>query len=79
MSPTFKQFLQDKTVNTDKNKAYYQWYCVERKRAFYNQAILKQKIYKNILTRWSGMDYSPGIRFETSLANMEKSKITQKI
>ena len=34
----------------------------------------KTKIYENILARRSGMDYSPGIQFQTSLINMEKAK-----
>ena len=31
-------------------------------------------IYKNILSRQSVVDYSPGIRFETSLVNMDEAK-----
>ena len=36
--------------------------------------MIKQQIYKNILARRSGMDYSPGIQFQTSLVNMDKAK-----
>ena len=43
-------------------------------RAFHNQAMMKQQIYENMLVRQSGMDYSPGIQFQTSLINMEESK-----
>ena len=56
ITPTSKQFLQDEKLNTDKNKAYYQWYYVKIMRAFHKQAIMKQKTYKNILVRKSGMD-----------------------
>ena len=35
---------------------------------------MKQQIYENILARRSGMDYSPGIQFQTSLINMEDTK-----
>ena len=34
---------------------------------------MKKKIYEDILVRISGTYYSPGIRFETSLVNMDKS------
>ena len=71
MSPTFKQFLQAKTVNAEKN-IYYQQYNVKIMIAFHKQAMMKQKIYENILARRSGMDYSPVICFETSIFNMEK-------
>ena len=43
-------------------------------RALHNQAMIKQQIYENIFARLSGMDYSPGIPFQTSLINMEKAK-----
>ena len=43
-------------------------------RAFHNQAMMKQKIYKNILARRSGVDYSPGIHFQTSLVDMDEAK-----
>ena len=35
---------------------------------------MKQQIYDNMLARRSGMDYSPGIPFQTSLINMEEAK-----
>ena len=57
---TFKQLLQPKTLNTEKNKSYYQRYDVKRLRAFHKQAIMKEN-YNNMLARQSGMDYSPGI------------------
>ena len=71
---TFKQFLQDKTLNSGKNKSYYQQWNVKRLRAFHKQAMIKQKICKNILESKSGMDYSPGIQFQTSLINMDEAK-----
>ena len=77
MIPNFKQFLQVKTVNTDK-KSYYQWYDVKIIRALHKQAIMKHKIYENILARQSGMYYIPGIRFQTSLFDMDKSKALTK-
>ena len=71
---TSKHFLQAETINADMNKSYYQRYYVKRMRAFHKQAIMKQQIYKNIIARRSGMDYSPGIQFQTSLINMEEAK-----
>ena len=41
MIPKFKQFLQAETVNSEKNKSYYQQYNVKRMRAFHNQAMMK--------------------------------------
>ena len=70
ITQTFKQFLQAQTINADKNKSYYQKYDVKQLRAFHNQAMIKQPIYKNILVRRSGVDYSPWIQFQTSLINM---------
>ena len=35
---------------------------------------MKQQIYDNMLARRSGMDYSQGIKFQTSLVNMEEAK-----
>ena len=43
-------------------------------RAFHIQEMMKQQIYDNILARQSGVDYSPGIHFQTSLVNMGESK-----
>ena len=71
---TFKQFLQDKTLNAEKNKSYDQQYNVKRLRAFHNQAMMKQKYYENTLARRSGMDYIPGIKFQKSLINTEEAK-----
>ena len=79
MSPTLKTFLQYKTVNARKNKSYYQRYYVKIMRASHKQAIMKQRIYKNIIERQSRMDYSPGICFETILVNMYKAKALTKI
>ena len=36
--------------------------------------MIKQQIYKSILARRSGMDYIPGMQFQKSLINMDKSK-----
>ena len=71
---TFEQFLQAETLNDNKNKSYYQGYDVKRLRAFHKQAMIKQKIYDNMLARRSGMDYSQGIQFQTSLVKMEETK-----
>ena len=43
-------------------------------RDFHKQAIIKQQIYDNMLARRSGMDYSQGIQFETSIINMEEAQ-----
>ena len=67
MSPTFKQFLKEKTVNSKKKDIHYQQYNVKISRAFHKQLITKQQIYENILARQSGVDYSPVIRFKTSI------------
>ena len=69
---TFKQFLQSETLNVDKNKSYYQLYDVKRLRAFHKQAMMEQNIYKKMFARRGGMDYSPGIQFQTSLINVEE-------
>ena len=71
---TFKQFLKAETLNTKKNKSYYQWYDVKQPRAFHKQAMFKQQIYDNILARWSGVDYSQGIKFETSIINIKEAQ-----
>ena len=73
-SSTFEQFLQAETLNAKKNKSYYQQYDVKRLIAFHKQAMIKQQIYDNMLARRSGMDYSQGIQFQTSLTNMEEAK-----
>ena len=41
-------------------------------RAFHIQEMMKQKIYDNILARQCGVDYSPGIHFETFLSTWKK-------
>ena len=74
ITQTFKQFLQSETVNAEKKKSYYQRYDVKRLIAFHKQATMKQNIYENMLARRSGMDYIPGIQFQTSLINMEEAK-----
>ena len=75
----FEHFLQSETLNAKKNKSHYQQYNVKRLRAFHKQAMIKQKIYNNMLARRSGMDYSQGIQFQTSLINMEEAqKLTMK-
>ena len=73
-TPTFKQFLQSETLNINKNKSYYQQYDVKIPGAFHKQVMIKQNIYENILSKKSGMDYSPGIQFQTSLINMDEGK-----
>ena len=50
-SSTFEQFLQAETLNTKKNKSYYQRYEVSQLRAFHKQAMIKQQIYNNMLVR----------------------------
>ena len=71
---TFEQFLKAETLNTEKNKSYYQQYDVKQLRAFHKQAMIKQQIYHTMLARQNGMDYSPGIQFETGIINMEEEK-----
>ena len=71
---TFKHFLQAESLNAEKNKSYYQLYDLKQQRAFRKQAMMKQQIYENMLARRIGMDYSPGIQFQTSLIYMYKAK-----
>ena len=73
-SSTFEQLFQAETLNDKKNNSYYQRYDVKRLRFFHKQAMIKQKIYDNMLASRSGMDYSQGIHFQTSLVNMEEAK-----
>ena len=54
-TPTFEQFLQAEILNNEKNKLYYQRYNVKRLRALHKQAMIKQQIYYNMLSRKSGM------------------------
>ena len=70
---TSEHFLQAGTLNTNKNKSYYQRYDVKRLRAFHKKAMFKKYIYNNILARRSGMDYSQAIQFQTSIINMEEA------
>ena len=73
---TFEQFFQAETLNSEKKKSYYQQYDVKRLRAFHKQAMITQKIYNNMLARRSGMDYSPWIKFETSIIKMKEAQET---
>ena len=70
-TPTFKQFSQSETLDAKKNKLYYQQYDVKWLWAFHKQAMTKQQIYDNMIASRSGMYYSPGIQFQTSLINMK--------
>ena len=74
ITPTFENFLQSSTINAGKNKSYYQLCGGKRLRALHKQAMIKQQIYDNMLARRSGMEYSPGIQFETSIINMEEAQ-----
>ena len=47
-------------------------------RSFHKQAMMKQKIYENILARQSGVDYSPRIRFEKLLSTWNKQNHSQR-
>ena len=58
---TFEQFLQAETLNTKKNKSYYQQYDVKQLWAFHKQAMIKQQIYNIMLARQSEMDNIQGI------------------
>ena len=71
---TFERLLQAETLNTEKNKSYYQLYDVKGLRAFHKQAMIKQQIHDSMLARRSGMDYSQGIQFEISIINMEEAQ-----
>ena len=73
-SSTFEHFLQAETLKAKKNKSYYQGYDVKQLIAFHKQAMIKQQIYDNMFARQSGMDYSQGIHFQTSLVNTEEAK-----
>ena len=70
----FKHFFQSKIPNAEKNKSYYQQYSVTRPGAFHKEAMMKQQIYENMLARRSGVDYSPGMQFQSSLFEMEETK-----
>ena len=43
-------------------------------RALYKQEMIRHKIYDIIFVGQSGMDNSPGIRFEISIVDFEESK-----
>ena len=43
-TPTFKQFLQAKTLNAEKYKSYDQQYDLKQLRAFHKQVIIEQQI-----------------------------------
>ena len=73
-TPTLTDFLQAETLNVEKKKSYYQRYDVKRLRAFHKQTMIKQQLYDNMLARRSGMDYSAGILFQTSIINMEQAQ-----
>ena len=73
-SSTFEHFLQAETLIANKNTSYYQQYELKRLRAFHKQAMIKQQIYDNMLARRSGMNYSQGIQFQTSIINVEEAK-----
>ena len=73
-TPTLTDFLQAETINAEKKKTYYQRYDVKRLRAFHNQAMIKQQVYDNMLARPSGMEYSAGILFQTSIINMKQAQ-----
>lgn len=78
ISPTFKQLLQAKIINTKKNKAYYPQYYVKIIIALHKEAVIKQHIYEKILARKTGVYYSPIICFKKSLVDMDKSKALPK-
>ena len=73
-TPTLTDFLQAETLNAEKENAYYQQYNVKRLRAFHKQAMIKRQLYDNMLARLSGMDYSAGILFQTSITNTEQAQ-----
>ena len=73
-TPTVKQILQAKILNAEKTNSYYQLYDVKILRALHKQEMIKQNIYKNILSRKIGMYCSPEIQFQTSRINMDEAK-----
>ena len=74
ITPTLTDLLQAETINAEKKKTYYQRYDVKRLRAFHKQAMIKQQVYDNMLARRSGMGYSAGILFQTSIINMKQAQ-----
>ena len=73
-TPTLTDFLQAETLNAKRKKSYYQRYDVTRLRAFRKQAMMKQELYDNMFARRSGMYYSAGILFQTSIINMKQAQ-----
>ena len=73
-TPTLTYFLQAETLNAKNKKTYYQRYDVKWMRAFHKQVMIKQQVYDNMLARRSGMDYSAGILFQTSIINMKQAQ-----
>ena len=73
-TPTLTDLLQAETLNAEKKKTYYQRYDIKQLRAFHKQAIIKQQLYDNMLAIRSGMDYSAGILFQTSIINMKQAE-----
>ena len=73
-TPTFEQLLQAVTLNTKRNKSYYQQYDGKQLRALHKQEIFKKQIYDNILASQSGVDYSQVTQFQTSLINTEEAQ-----
>ena len=43
-------------------------------RAFQKQAMAKKQMCKKIISKQIGMDYNPGVQFQKSLINTDKSK-----
>ena len=74
ITPTLTDFLQAETLYSEKKKSYYQPYDVKQLRAFHKQAMIKQQLYDNMLARRSGMDYSAGVMFQTSIINMKQAQ-----
>ena len=73
-TPTLTDFLQAETLYAEKKNTYYQPCSVKRLRAFHKQAMIKQQVYYNMLARRSGMDYSAGILFQTSIISMKQAQ-----
>ena len=73
-TPTLTDFSQAETLYAKKKKTYNQRYNVKRLRAFHKQAMIKQQVYDNMLARRSGMDYSVGILFQTSVINVKQAQ-----
>ena len=74
MSPTFKQFLQAETDNTEKKKSYYQICDVKRIRAFNKQAMMKYQIYEKNLQDKVGCITLQEYAFKKFLSTWTKQK-----